>query len=149
MTITIISKPLRATMDRETVTCTLSSSQLLLWSGRALLGKRENLNPRHQRKISDTRTPLHTHKHEAEAMPLATQRLKHRCLNILRGTEIIEWISLYRKGIYKNDLQVAVQSIQPWLAVNGKSKNPLFAQSTRLDVSVGLQFMPESLRSRL
>lgn len=73
MTITLIRNPLRAAMDRKTVTHSLCGSQMLLWSGRALLWKRGNLNPRHQRKINDLRTPLHMHN--------VKQRL---CLQLLR-----------------------------------------------------------------
>lgn len=46
----------------------------------------------------------------------------------------MEWI--YR--IYWNDLQATVQLIQQWWAMNGKSKNPVIAQFTRLDASAGL-----------
>jgi hypothetical protein len=40
------------------------------------------------------------------------------------------------------------QLIQKWLAGNDKSKNPIVAQSIRLNVSADLQSMLEFLRSR-
>jgi hypothetical protein len=42
-----------------------------------------------------------------------------------------------------------VQLAQQWLFTNRRSKNPVVVQSTRLDVSAGLQYMLESQRSRL
>ena len=45
-----------------------------------------------------------------------------------------------------DDLQTAVQLIQRWLTVNEKSKDPVVAQSTKPDVSDGLQYMLESQR---
>lgn len=42
-----------------------------------------------------------------------------------------------------------VQLVQQWLPTNRRSKNPVVIQSTGLDVSVGVQNMPESLKIRL
>ena len=37
-------------------------------------------------------------------------------------------------------LQTVVQLVQQWLSINGKSKNPILVQSTRLDISAGIQY---------
>lgn len=41
-------------------------------------------------------------------------------------------------------LQIAVQVVQQWLSSNGKAKNPVVAQSTRLDVSDSFNLVLES-----
>jgi hypothetical protein len=55
-------------------------------------------------------------------------------------------MSLEIKGIYCNDLQPAVQLIQQWAAVNGKSKNLVVLSPTRPVVSAGLPYKLESWR---
>lgn len=42
-----------------------------------------------------------------------------------------------------------IQLVQRWLSLKGKSKSPVVVESTRLDVSAGLQYLPESQRSQL
>ena len=39
-----------------------------------------------------------------------------------------------------------MQPIQQWLSTNGKSKNPVVVQSTKLDVLAGLQYITRILK---
>lgn len=56
---------------------------------------------------------------------------------------------LYRKGVYWNCLQAVVQLVQQWLSTNKRFKDSVGVQSPRLNVLAGLQYTPESQRSRL
>lgn len=50
--------------------------------------------------------------------------------NVLGFSQVTELMEcLYTEGIYRDDLQAAVQLTQPWSAVNGKSKSLVVAQS--------------------
>lgn len=46
--------------------------------------------------------------------------------------------SFHIHGDFENDLQVIVQPIGQWLAMNKESNNPVISQSTRLDVPAAL-----------
>lgn len=70
-----------------------------------------------------------------------------------RGTALIEQIYMYmdRKWVYSNGLQSVIldQLVQQWLSTSSMSKNPVVAQSMKLDISAGLWCALESRRSRL
>lgn len=61
---------------------------------------------------------------------------------------VFMYICIHKK-IYWNDKEVTVQQNQKWLAVHRKLKYTVVAQSTRLDISAGLQYMLDSQRRRL